>query len=89
MVASIMEGRIAIMVDGSPTCLLTPTIFAHFLMSAEDQYILPYVATAIRWLRLFALFLAFTLPSIFIALTTIHHGMIPPFLAVTLPGTLC
>lgn len=84
MAASILEGRIAIMVDGSPACLLAPTIFAHFLMSAEDQYVLPYAATAIRWLRFFALFLAFTLPSIFIALTTIHHGMVPPFLGVTL-----
>ncbi|UOF92276.1 spore germination protein [Fodinisporobacter ferrooxydans] len=84
MAASIIEGRIAIMVDGSPTCLLAPTIFAHFLMATEDQYILPYAATAIRWLRFLALFLAFSLPSIFIALTTIHHGMIPPFLGVTL-----
>lgn len=84
MVASLLEGRVAIMVEGSPSCLLAPTLFTHFLTSSDDQYIIPYAATAIRWLRMFALILAFTLPSLFVALTTIHHGMVPPFLAVTI-----
>lgn len=83
-VASLLEGRVAIMVEGSPSCLLAPTIFAHFIMASEDQYIMSYAATAIRFLRIFALLIAFTLPSLFIALTTIHHGMVPQFLAVTI-----
>lgn len=83
-VASLLEGRVAIMVEGSPSCLLAPTIFSHFIMASEDQYIMPYAATAIRFLRMFGLFIAFTLPSLFIALTTIHHGMVPPFLGITI-----
>ncbi|MEF2965972.1 spore germination protein [Paenibacillus sp. M1] len=84
--AGIMEGRVAIFIDGSPFVLIAPTIFTDFLQSAEDYY-QPYVySSAIRVLRYISLFICLFAPSIYIALTTFHQEMIPTQLLLSLAG---
>ncbi|WP_246367059.1 spore germination protein [Paraliobacillus salinarum] len=82
--AGILEGRIAIFVDGTPDVLLVPVLFKHFLQSPEDYYQRSDIATLLRWLRTLALFLSLLTPSIYIALTTFHQEMIPTTLLISL-----
>ncbi len=75
--AALLEGRIALIVDGSPDVMLLPVLFTQLLESTEDYYnrILP--ATFIRWIRYIGLFIATTLPSLYVAVTSYHPELLP------------
>lgn len=75
--SELMEGRIAIMVDGTPDVLIAPAPFFSFMQSAEDYYQYAFYSTLLRALRLLGLFIALLLPSIYIAITTFHRDMLP------------
>ncbi|OIJ14246.1 spore germination protein [Anaerobacillus arseniciselenatis] len=81
--AGILEGRVAILIDGTPFVLLVPALFTHFFQSPEDYYNRSDFGL-IRFLRLFCLFIALLGPSFFIALTTFHQETIPTILLVSL-----
>jgi spore germination protein KA len=76
-VASILEGKVAVIVDGSPYALSMPATFANFLFASEDYYSKFMAATFIRWFRGLAFFIALFLPSLYIALITYHQEMLP------------
>ncbi|MEW9698633.1 spore germination protein [Paenibacillus sp. SI8] len=82
--ANLLEGRIAIMVDGTPYVLIAPTTFFSFFQSAEDYYNRFDIAIAIRLLRYMALFLSLLGPSIYIAAVAYHQEMIPTPLLISL-----
>lgn len=82
--ANLMEGRVAIMVDGTPFVLIVPTIFAQFLQSSEDYYQRFYLSSLFRMGRFLALNIALLLPSIYVAATTFHQEMIPTSLLVSI-----
>lgn len=82
--AGLVEGRIAIIVDGSPFALIVPSLFMDFIHSAEDHYQLPLFSTLIRLLRLLALFIATMAPSLYVAITTFHQDLIPTKLLISL-----
>jgi spore germination protein KA len=82
--SSILEGRVAIMVDGTPFVLIVPALFVHFFQSSEDYYQRADISIAIRVLRYIAFFLALLTPSLYIAITTFHQEMLPPALLVSL-----
>ncbi|MDR7077128.1 spore germination protein KA [Neobacillus niacini] len=81
---AILEGRIAIFVDGTPFVLVVPALFVHFLQASEDYYQRADIATLIRLLRYFSFFLALLTPSLFIAVTTFHQEMLPTQLLISL-----
>jgi len=80
----LMEGRVVVMVDGTPTVLVAPTTFLSLLQTPEDYYERYVVGTAIRWLRY--LFFAISLlgPSLYVAVVTFHQEMIPTTLMLTM-----
>ncbi|XJS52761.1 spore germination protein [Tissierella carlieri] len=81
--AKILEGRVAIVVDGSPFVLTVPMLFVESFQTAEDYYVRPIYASIIRMMRFFAYFIAiFAVPG-FIALTTFHQELIPTTLLFT------
>jgi spore germination protein KA len=82
--AAILEGRIAILVDGTPFVLIVPALMVHFFQSSEDYYQRADIATLIRLLRYFAFFLALLTPSAYIAVTTFHQEMLPTPLLISL-----
>lgn len=82
--ARILEGRVAIISDGSPFVLTAPMLFVESFQSAEDYYIRPFFASVVRMLRYVAFFLTVTAPAIFIALTTFHQELIPTTLLFTI-----
>lgn len=82
--AGLLEGRIAILVDGTPYALLAPAIFIEFFHASEDYYQRFDISSFIRILRFFSFFLALLVPSVYIAITTFHQEMIPTALLISL-----
>lgn len=82
--AGLLEGRVAILVDGTPFVLLVPALFIQFFQSAEDYYQRADISSLIRIMRYIALFLALLTPSLFIAVTTFHQEMLPPALLISI-----
>lgn len=71
------EGRVAIIMHGSPYALVVPFTNNDILYSAEDQYLrFPY-SNLLRIIRVLALFMSLLLPGIYLAITNYHHEMIP------------
>ncbi|OAK73864.1 spore germination protein [Lederbergia galactosidilytica] len=79
---NILEGRVAIFVDGTPFVLLAPAVFIQFFQSVEDYYARFDIATALRFLRIVTFLLSIIAPSVYIAGTTFHQEMIPTELAI-------
>lgn len=84
---ALLQGKVALIIDNTPTALIVPTIFNDFMQSPEDYYERWWIANLIRWIRLTALIISFTLPSIYIAIASYHPGIIPSNLAIFIAGT--
>ncbi|MFB5194963.1 spore germination protein [Neobacillus sp. KR4-4] len=82
--ADLLEGKVAIIVDGSPNVLIVPALFVSFLQVAEDYYQRADISTLIRMLRFFSIMIALLAPSLYIAITTYHQEMIPTELLINL-----
>lgn len=76
-VAALIEGRAAILVEGSPFALLLPTVFWHYFQTADDYFQHYLIATFIRPLRYLAYLIAIGLPSIYIIITVFHPQLLP------------
>ena len=81
---ALLEGRVAIIVDGTPYVLTVPAVFNDFVQASEDYYYTFYVASAMRVTRYIALFLTLLVPALFIALTTFHQEIIPTPLLISI-----
>ena len=75
--AKLMEGRVAVICDGSPVVLTAPYLFIESLQSAEDYLKTPYYATFIRCVRFVCMLIALYLPAFYIAVLTHHSGAVP------------
>lgn len=79
-----LEGRIAIVVDGTPFVLTVPMLFIESFQTAEDYYTRPLYASLTRILRFIAFFITLFAPAIYIALTAFHQEFIPTTLLFTI-----
>ena len=86
VVADLLEGRFALVVDGSPQVLLAPTLFMEFLQTADDYYLNPMAVWFVRFLRYISVFTATNLPGVYVALITFHQEMIPIPLVFSIAG---
>ncbi|GIM29463.1 spore germination protein [Clostridium polyendosporum] len=77
VVAKMMEGRIAILVDGTPFAITAPYFFLENFHAPDDYYLNKYFTNFTRMLRWVAFFLATFLPGIYVAVTTYHFQLIP------------
>ncbi|MDQ0215817.1 spore germination protein KA [Oikeobacillus pervagus] len=82
--AELLEGKVAILVDGTPIVLVVPALFISFIQAAEDYYQRSDISTLIRLLRFFSILIALLGPSLYIAITTFHQEMIPTSLLISL-----
>ncbi|NQX60051.1 spore germination protein [Paenibacillus qinlingensis] len=82
--AEMLEGKVAILVDGTPVALVVPALFASFLQAAEDYYQRWDISTLLRILRYTSFLIALLGPSLYIAITTFHQEMLPTQLLVSL-----
>ena len=75
--AKILEGRIIIVVDGTPITLSVPYIFLEDLQSSDDYYMHPARATLLRFLRYFGIVIGILLPGLYVALESFHYRLLP------------
>jgi len=73
----LLEGRIALLVDGSPVVLLLPYVFFEIFQVSEDYYLNFYFASFGRILRMMSFFITVSVPAIYLALVTYHQETIP------------
>jgi spore germination protein len=85
--ASLLQGKVAVFVDGTPFALIAPHTLGVMFHSPEDYYERWTIATLVRFLRYGAAFIAVFLPSLYVALVSYHPGMIPSKLAFSIAST--
>lgn len=81
------EGRVAILVDGSPFILIVPATYYDLTHSPEDLYSRTPYGNFIRIIRHLGMMVALLLPSFYTAIITYHHEMIPTDLLFAISGT--
>lgn len=85
-VANLVEGRVLLLVDGSPVALVLPAVLSSFMQANEDYYDRFHMVTALRFLRYIYLLVALTFPSIYIAATTFQTQLFPTPLFESVAG---
>lgn len=81
--ARLLEGRIALVVDGTPVVLTLPYLFSENFQSDEDYYVNFTVASISRILRYICFFIAVSVPGVFLALVTHHFDLLPTHFAIS------
>jgi spore germination protein KA len=85
--AKILEGRVGILVDGTPFALTVPFLFIESFQVAEDYYSRSFFTSLIRLIRFLALHLTIVLPALYVAVITFHPNIIPETLLLTIART--
>jgi spore germination protein KA len=83
----ILDGKVAIICDGTPNVLTVPNLFVDYLQYAEDYNNRWFFSTIIRSVRLIAFFISIMAPAFYIALLCFHQDVIPFKLLVTLTAS--
>lgn len=81
--SGLLEGKVAIMCDGSPFALMAPVTFWTFMHAGEDYYERFWISTFLLWIRYLFLLLALVGPSLYVAVTTFHQEMLPTTLLLS------
>lgn len=84
VVGKLMEGRIAVLVDGSPFALTLPYIFIENFQASEDYYVNYYFGSFNRLLRIFGAFLSISIPAIYLSLVAFNQEMLPTALLLSI-----
>ncbi len=83
----ILEGRVGIIVDGSPIVLTFPFVFFEDMQNSNDYYTNNHYATYIRFIRLFGYMLSVIACGAFLALRLFHYNVIPTKFLITIANT--
>ena len=73
---SLLEGKVAIIVDMSSYVLILPNFFIDFFHTVDDYYQKSINVTFIRCIRILAFFIAIFIPAYYIAVTTYNQNSI-------------
>ncbi|UQD53238.1 spore germination protein [Bacillus methanolicus] len=82
--AILAEGKVAVVVDGSPHVLIAPTTIVEFFNAFEDYNLLWHSASFFRMLRLFSVAFSILVTPVYVAALTYHYELIPKDLLTTL-----
>ncbi|GGD60272.1 spore germination protein [Paenibacillus nasutitermitis] len=80
----LLEGKVGVLVDGSPNALIGPVTFFQFFIAPEDYYQRADIATLLRWLRMLSFMLSIFVPALYIAVVTYHHELLPHSLLINI-----
>ncbi|WP_091181256.1 spore germination protein [Paenibacillus catalpae] len=86
VVANLAEGRVSILVDGSPLALVVPTVFNQFYQTVEDYTERFVLMSSIRLARLIALIFSLVFPAIYVSIISYNPELIPTEFAVAVAG---
>lgn len=81
------EGKVAVIVNGSPFVLVMPISFHEMLHSPEDTYLRYPFSILLRSIRILGLVTALLLPGLYIAITNFHQEMIPTSLLLAIEAS--
>ena len=84
VVGKLLEGRIAIFIDGTPDVMTVPYLFIEYFQAADDYYLNYYFASIGRMLRIWSFIFTISVPPIYLALVTFHQELIPTQLILSL-----
>lgn len=82
--AKLLEGRVALFLDGTPVVLTMPHLFIEYFQSDEDYYINYYYGSFNRFLRILAFIFAISVPSVYVSLVTFHQEILPTSLIMSI-----
>ncbi len=77
VIGALRDGRMAVVVQGTPFAILLPFTFLQAFQVSEDYYWSYYVSSSIRLLRLMCGLLGMFLPAFYVATVTFHHELLP------------
>ncbi|WP_125152107.1 spore germination protein [Clostridium rectalis] len=75
--ANLMEGRIAILVNGSPFAITIPALFFEFFHTVEDYSERTLLGSVIRFIRYIAMFIVISLPAVYLTFIKFNPELIP------------
>ena len=81
--ARLLEGRVALLVDGTPVALTMPYLFSENFQADDDYYVNFFVAGVGRILRYICFFLSISVPAVYLGLIIYHPYLLPTSFAVT------
>src|SRR5699024_9652166 len=87
VINAIMQGKVGILIDGSPFALIAPINFSNVMQSLEDYYERWTIGSLLRLLRYLGAFISIFLPALYIALISLQPGMLPSQLVFSIAGT--
>ncbi|MGM0836698.1 MAG: spore germination protein [Bacillota bacterium] len=87
-VANLMDGRIAIIADNSPSTLIAPVTFFSFFQSPDDYNSRWYFGSFIRFLRIIGFLITIGLPATYIAIVSYHYEVLPTEIVVSIKSSL-
>lgn len=85
--AKLLEGRVAILVDGSPMVLTVPFIYLEDIQSSDDYYSDNTRASFVRWVRMISIVISILTPALYIAIILHHYKAIPLKFLITIINT--
>ncbi len=80
----LMEGKICIIVDGTPFTLLIPVVFTDFFISSEDYYHHYTISTFLRIIRYISFMIVLIVPSAYVGILTFHQELVPTPLLINI-----
>lgn len=83
----LLEGRVVVVVNGSPYCLIMPGVFIDYLSSAEDSNLKFQYANLLKVVRIIAFVITLLLPGVYIAIAYYHTEIIPTELLFTIAAS--
>ncbi|MHC1684581.1 MAG: spore germination protein [Clostridiaceae bacterium] len=86
--SKLLEGRVAILCNGTPFVLTVPYLFVEAFQSTEDYYSKPFLSSFLRILRLGAFFITVITPAFYVALVSFNQEMLPTVLLMSFAGAL-
>ncbi len=84
LAAELLEGKVGIIVDGTPIALTVPAVFWQFLQVSEDYYERAMIMILVRFIRFVGITFALLAPSVYIAATTFHQEILPTSMALSI-----
>ena len=88
LASKLLEGRIGIIVDGTPIVLTLPYIIFEDFQAADDYYSIPYAAAFLRVLRLMSMIVGVFMPGFYVAAQSFHLQFIPLRLVLTIASAV-
>jgi spore germination protein KA len=82
--SKLLEGRVAVFLDGTPVVLTLPYLFSENFHASEDHYVNYIYASFSRLLRIFSFGIAAMAPGIYIAAAAFHQEIMPMPLLVNI-----